>query len=287
MKNKANKQFHPSRRLGQNFLRDYRVVETIVAGSDIDRDTLVLEIGPGEGVLTEELAAAAGAVVAVEIDDRLIPVLRRRFQYRSNVEIVHGDILKINIPELLAKAREQRNLSTVRIVGNLPYYITTPIIMTLLESGVSAASITAMVQKEVADRLLAEPGTRNAGAITYAVHYYSEVSLLCDVGRECFYPVPKVDSAVLRLDLRKEPPVALADEALFFRCIKAGFSLRRKTLLNALSTLPDTDKETLTAKLAAAGIDPVRRAESLSLEEFARISNELAGGTRTELKGKQ
>ncbi len=251
------------------------MVEAIVAGSGIDRETLVLEIGPGEGVLTEELAAAAGAVLAVELDDRLIPVLRRRFQYRSNVEIIHGDILKTDIPRLLQEAQERYRLSTVRIVGNLPYYITTPIIMKLLESDIQAASITAMMQKEVADRLIAEPGTKHAGAITYAVQYRCAVVRICEVGRECFYPVPKVDSTVLRLDLLEEPPVQLSDEEAFFSCIKAGFSQRRKTLLNALSAMPGADRASVEAGLRAAGIDPVRRAESLSMEEFARVSEHL------------
>ena len=163
----------------------------------------------------------------------------------------------------------------MRIVGNLPYYITTPIIMKLLESDTGASSITVMMQKEVGDRIAAEPGTKLAGAITYSVHYYADVTEIAEAGRECFYPVPKVDSVVLRLDILDECPVQMADKEHFFRCIKAGFSQRRKTLLNSLMSMGGYEKETISEALAAAGIDPQRRAESLSMEEFARLSDAL------------
>lgn len=270
--------FHHAKSLGQNFLTDAEIVRSIVEGSGIDKDTLVVEIGPGEGALTDSLAEAAGAVLAIELDDRLIPILNTRFALQDHVEIVHGDILKVDLPALTEEKKRKHGLSRLRVVGNLPYYITTPIIMRLLESDLEAESMTVMMQKEVGDRLLAEPGTKLAGAITYAVHYYSRVSKICDVSRESFYPVPKVDSVVLRLDVRNEPPVKVQNEAMFFRCIKAGFSLRRKTLLNSLSALEDCTREQLTAALAEADIQPQRRAETLSMEEFAGLSNILWEG---------
>lgn len=277
MGNKGNGKFHHSKRLGQNFLRDYEVVDNIVFGSNVGDRTLVIEIGPGEGVLTSALAEEACAVIAVEIDDRLIPILKQRFVAYNNVEILHADILKVDINEVIEDARSRYDFDEVRVVGNLPYYITTPIIMKLLEDDLDIESVTAMMQKEVADRLLAEPGTKKAGAITYSVNYYCETSLICDVGKECFYPVPKVDSAVVRLDIRDGKAVELEDEEFFFACVKAGFTLRRKTLLNSLGTLGNIDKEAILLSLEEAGIDPKRRAESLSMQEFADLAKTLKG----------
>jgi 16S rRNA (adenine1518-N6/adenine1519-N6)-dimethyltransferase len=193
----------------------------------------------------------------------------------DNVEILHGDILETDIKGISEAAMKEHGLSELRIIGNLPYYITTPIIMKLLDEDTGAKSITVMMQKEVADRIAAEPGTRAAGAITCHVHYRAEVTEIIDVPRECFYPVPGVDSAVLRLDLRNEPAVKAKDEKLLFDCIKAGFSMRRKTLGNSLAALHNYDKQTLSEALSAAGIDPGRRAETLSLEEFARLADSL------------
>ena len=265
----------PDKRLGQNFLIDDDVIAAIVDGSSVSEDTLVIEIGPGTGALTLPLAERAGRVIAVELDDDMIEGLRVKTFGMDNVEIIHGDILETDIKGISEAAMKEYGLSELRITGNLPYYITTPIIMKLLDEDTGAKSITVMMQKEVADRIAAEPGTRAAGAITCRVHYRAEVTEIIDVPRECFYPVPGVDSAVLRLDLRSEPAVKVKDEKMLERVIRAGFSMRRKTLLNALSTLEGYDKAMLTQALEAAGIDPGRRAETLSLEEFARLADSL------------
>ena len=265
----------PSKSLGQNFLIDEDVIYEIVEGSDISEDSLVIEIGPGTGVLTCPMAERAGRVVAVELDDRMIEPLRvKTFSY-GNVEVIHDDILNVDLDEIIKSNLEKYNLKQVRIVGNLPYYITTPIIMKLLEMKTAADSITVMMQKEVGDRIAALPGTKNAGAITYSVWYYSEVSKIVDAGRECFYPAPKVDSVVLRLDLRDGRPVDVKDEEFFFHCIKAGFTQRRKTLANSLMTLGDYSKEQIEKALSCANIDANRRAESLSMEEFAKLADKL------------
>lgn len=273
--NRPSGTIRPSKSLGQNFLIDEDVIAAIIDGSDVTSDSLVIEIGPGTGVLTCPLAEQAGRVVAIELDDRMIEPLRvKTFSY-GNVEVIHGDILEVDLNDIIKTNLEKYSLNTVRVVGNLPYYITTPIIMKLLEMGTTADSITAMMQKEVGDRIAAKPGTKLAGAITYSVHYYAEVSKVVDAGSECFYPAPKVDSVVLRMDILKEKPVKVEDEAFFFRCIKAGFAQRRKTLLNSLMTLGGYEKETIAAALEAAGIETNRRAESLSMDEFAKLSKEL------------
>lgn len=265
----------PSKSLGQNFLVDEEVIEAIVEGSGVGEDTLVIEIGPGTGALTVPLAERAGRVIAVELDERVIPGLRVKTFSLGNVEIIHEDILKLDLREIIDRELEEHDLKEVRIVGNLPYYITTPIIMKLLEADTGAASITAMMQKEVGDRIAAEPGTKLSGAITYSVHYYADVTPIVSAGRECFYPVPKVDSVVLRMDIRDECPVHPADEELFFRCIKAGFSQRRKTLLNSLMSLGDYEKTQIADALDKAGIAHERRAESLTMEEFAALADSL------------
>lgn len=267
----------PRKALGQNFLIDEDVIAAIVNGSAVSKDTLVIEIGPGTGALTLPLAEAAGRVIAVELDEDMIQGLRVKTFGLDNVEIVHQDILETDIKSLASEAMAEHGLRELRIIGNLPYYITTPIIMKLLESDTGAASITVMMQKEVADRIAADPGTRASGAITYPVHYHARVSEIAFVPKECFYPEPKVDSAVLKLDLRDEPAVSVRDEGLMMRCVKAGFSMRRKTLINSLARL-GYDKETLSKALDAAGIDPSRRAETLTLEEFARLSDNLQEG---------
>ena len=265
----------PSKSLGQNFLVDSDVIDAIIEGSGVTEDSLVLEIGPGTGALTLPLAERAGRVIAVDLDERMIEGLRIKTFGMDNVELMHADILETDIRGIAKREMEEFVLKELRIVGNLPYYITTPIIMKLLESDTGAASITAMMQKEVGDRIAAEPGSKLSGAITYSVHYYSEVSEIVQAGRECFYPVPKVDSVVLRMDILDEKPVHPADEALFFRCIKAGFSQRRKTLLNSLMSLKYADRNTISEALEHAGIEASRRAESLSMEEFARLADSL------------
>ena len=265
----------PDKRLGQNFLIDEDVIEAIIDGSGVTKDTLVIEIGPGTGALTLPLAERAGHVIAVELDEDMIKGLRIKTFGMDNVEIINQDILKTDIKGITQAALEKHGLSELRIIGNLPYYITTPIIMKLLDSHTGASSITVMMQKEVGDRLAAKPGTRASGVITYPVHYYAEVTEIVDAPRECFYPVPGVDSVVLRLDLRAEPAVEVKDERLMFSLINAGFSKRRKTLHNSLASFGGFDKKTLSEAMGAAGIDEGRRAETLSLAEFARLADSL------------
>ena len=265
----------PSKSLGQNFLIDEGVIEEIVLGSGADKDALVIEIGPGTGALTLPLAERAGYLVSVELDEKLIEPLRVKTFGMDNVEIICEDILALDIDSLIDSKKSEHGLSKVRVVGNLPYYITTPIIMKLLEAAHEIDSITVMMQKEVGDRIAAEPGTRASGAITYPVHYYATVEKVTEAPSECFYPAPKVDSVVLRLDLRETPAVVAKDANLMFKCIKAGFAQRRKTLLNSLSSMEGLDKDAANAALEKAGIDPGRRAETLTLEEFAKISDSL------------
>ena len=265
----------PSKGLGQNFLIDEDAIAAIADGCGAGSDALVIEIGPGTGALTLPLAERAGCLVAIELDEKLIEPLRVKTFGLGNVEIIHADILRVDLEELIKRKKEEFGLSAVRVVGNLPYYITTPIIMKLLEADCGIDSITVMMQKEVGDRIAAEPGNKLCGAITYSVHYYSKVRELIDVPRECFYPVPKVDSVVLRMDLLAEPAVKVLDEDLMFRCIKAGFSQRRKTLLNSIASMGDYDKTKVSAVLVACGIESSRRAETLSLNEFAELADKL------------
>ena len=267
--------FKHAKSLGQNFLNDQNVIDKIVEGSEIDEQTLVVEIGPGEGALTTELVEVAGHVIAIELDDRLIPILRTKFALHDNFEVIHEDVLSVDIKSIVSENMAKRGLTKTRIVGNLPYYITTPIITKLIESEAEFESLTVMMQKEVGDRIEAEPGTKLAGAITYAVHSRCTVDKLCDVSRESFYPVPKVDSVVLRLNMRDELAVNVNDENNFFKCIKAGFSMRRKTLLNSLQALDDVNKDDIKRALENANIDPSRRAETLTMEEFAELSNSI------------
>lgn len=265
-----------SKKLGQNFLTDYNVIQDIVRGAEICGEDHVIEIGPGIGVLTVACADYAGYVTAVEIDRKLIPILSKTVEDYDNVEIINQDILKTDIEELCRAAKEKHDfLRHVKIVGNLPYYITTPIIMKLLETEVPAESITIMMQKEVADRLTAEPGKKAYGAITAAVQYYCTIDTIVQVPAEAFVPKPKVDSTVLRLNIRKDKPVELKDEKLFFEVVKAGFSQRRKTLLNCLTGFKGKSKEEMAEFLLDLGIEPSRRAETLSIQEFADIANNI------------
>ncbi|MBQ8151717.1 MAG: 16S rRNA (adenine(1518)-N(6)/adenine(1519)-N(6))-dimethyltransferase RsmA [Firmicutes bacterium] len=269
--------FRLSKSLGQNFIADYGVIEDIVSGSETGEDDLVIEIGPGIGVLTDAAAEAAAKVVAIEIDDKLIPILEQTLAHRDNVRIIHEDVLKVDINRVIEEERAAGSFSgKVRIMGNLPYYITTPIVMGLLEKGVRADTITVMMQKEVADRIKAEPGSKAYGALSVAVQYYCSVELVTDVSRNVFVPRPKVDSAVLKLTLRDEKPVELIDESVFFSCVKAGFGQRRKTLLNSLTGLSGFGKDEIREILDEADIDPARRAETLTIEEFAKVANAAA-----------
>ncbi|MBQ0079161.1 MAG: 16S rRNA (adenine(1518)-N(6)/adenine(1519)-N(6))-dimethyltransferase RsmA [Eubacterium sp.] len=271
---KARHNFKLSKSLGQNFITDYGVIEDIVMGSSAGPDDLVIEIGPGIGVLTDEAADVAAKVVAIEIDEKLIPILGETLAHHDNVRVINADILKVDINEIIEEERAAGSFTGgVKIMGNLPYYITTPIIMGLLEKGVTADSITIMMQKEVADRIKAKPGTKAYGALSVAVQYYCEVELVASVPKEVFVPRPKVDSSVLGLTLREEKPVELIDEKAFFACVKAGFGQRRKTLLNSLTGVYGLDKNQVREVLESVGVDPVRRAETLTIEEFAAIAN--------------
>lgn len=269
--------FRLSRSLGQNFITDPGLIQRIVEGSGAGSEDLIIEIGPGIGVLTAEAAETAAKVVAVEIDRKLIPVLSETLAGYGNVEIVNQDILKTDLNKIIEAQRDAGSFTGgVKIMGNLPYYITTPIIMHILENHTAADSITIMMQKEVADRIKAGPGNKIYGAISVAVQYYCTVEQIAAVPREVFVPKPKVDSAVLRLSLRREKPVELADEKIFFACIKAGFGQRRKTLRNSLTGVRGLEKEDIDTILSRTGIDPVRRAETLNIDEFAAIANEAA-----------
>ncbi|MBQ2845988.1 MAG: 16S rRNA (adenine(1518)-N(6)/adenine(1519)-N(6))-dimethyltransferase RsmA [Firmicutes bacterium] len=278
---KERHNFQLSKSLGQNFITDKSVIERIVEGSDVGEDDLVIEIGPGIGVLTAEAAESAAKVVAIEIDKKLIPILAETLAEYHNIRVINQDILKTDINEIIREEREAGSFTGgVKIMGNLPYYITTPIIMGILEKGVEADSITIMMQKEVADRIKAAPGGKIYGAISAAVQYYCEVEQVASVLKEVFVPRPKVDSAVLKLSIRKERPVDLIDEKSFFACIKAGFGQRRKTLLNSLTGVNGLPKEDIKEILEAAGVDPARRAETLDINEFAAIANGVAMRSR-------
>lgn len=268
--------FKNAKSLGQNFLHDGRVIDEIIAGSGIGPEDLVIEIGPGMGVLTSAAAEAAGRVVAVEIDSRLIPLLRDMLAGYDNITILNEDIMKTDLPTLIREHYEAAGGGAVRIIGNIPYYITTPILMKLLEDRIEAETITLMMQKEVADRIEAEPGSRIYGALSVAVGYYCETVRIADVPKECFSPPPKVDSAVIRLDRRTTPPAEVREEAVFFEVVKAGFGKRRKTLLNALTGMRGLTKDAARELLEQAGIEPSRRAETLSISEFAAVANEIS-----------
>ncbi len=256
---------HASKRLGQNFLVDEAVVDGIVAAADVKGGDAVLEIGPGIGTLTQGLLEAGAKVVAVELDQRLVKVLGETLAGYEDVRIVYGDILKIDIPREMAT-------SPFKVVANLPYYITTPILMMLLEQRIPATVLVAMVQKEVAERMVAAPGGKDYGALSVAVQYYTAPEIAFIVPPQSFVPAPAVESAVIRCVIRERAPVELADEATFFRVVKAGFAQRRKTLANALKAAGLAPADTA-AILAAAGIDGGRRGETLSLQEFAAVAN--------------
>ena len=263
--------FHNAKSLGQNFLTDNGVIDSIIEATNISEEDLVIEIGPGIGVLTVEAARKAGKVCAIEIDKNLLPVLDFTLKGYDNIEVINQDVLKTNLNDIIKSSTFQHT----KVIGNLPYYITTPIIMYLLENEINIESITIMMQKEVADRIIAGPGSKTFGAISLAVQYYCEVSEVTDVPKEVFYPVPKVDSTVLKLSIRTEKPVHPKNEKLMFNCIKAGFGQRRKTILNSL-TGAGFSKDEIKQALERLSIEPKRRAETLSIEDFAAISDELA-----------
>ncbi len=269
----ARYDIHARKRFGQNFLTDTHVLDKIVAAADVTKDDFILEIGPGVGTMTRALCENAGRVLAVEIDYDLVDILERELiPIYDNLEIREGDILKMDISEI---ADTHNDGAPIKVVANLPYYITTPIIMELLESHAPIHSITVMVQREVADRMMAEPGSRDCGAISLAVAYYATAYLAANVPPNCFTPRPRVDSAVIRLDIRDNPPVATADENLMFRLIRAGFGERRKTLVNAITNSPELNfsKEEVSRTITAAGIDPCIRGERLNLADYARLAD--------------
>ena len=276
-------QFVFQKRFGQNFLIDPHVLEKIMAAAQIGPEDCVLEIGPGIGTMTQYLAERAARVVAVEIDEGLIPILQETLKDYGNVTLIRADILKVDIKEL---AQEYGGGRPFKVVANLPYYITTPIVMGLLEGDAPVESITVMVQKEVADRMQAGPGSKDYGALSLAVQYYADPYIAANVPPNCFIPRPNVGSAVIRLTRHAVPPVHVEDPALLFRIIRASFNQRRKTLVNSLNNSQELacTKEEAAQALEYLGLGPSVRGEALTLEEFAGIANYLSGhmGERTE-----
>ena len=264
--------FSLSKPLGQNFLIDPDVCPQMAKLSGAQKGVGVLEIGPGIGILTAELAKVAEKVVAVELDKRLLPILSETLAEFDNIEIINDDILKLDLKKLI---EEKFGGMRVVVCANLPYYITSPVIMLLLESRLPVEAVTVMVQKEAAERLCAPVGSRQAGAVTVAVDYYSKASQLFEVTRDSFLPAPKVDSRVIRFDIRREPPISVKNEAGFFRMVKAAFGQRRKTAANGISAGTGIEKGQIAAAIERAGFDPNVRAESLKMEELARLFNEI------------
>ena len=273
-------EFAFQKKFGQNFLIDTHVLDKIISAAEITKDDLVVEIGPGIGTMTQYLACAAREVVAIEIDKMLIPILQDTLSVYDNVTIINEDVLKVDLNKL---AEEKNGGRPVKVVANLPYYITTPIIMGLFENHVPLHSITIMVQKEVADRMRMGPGTKDYGALSLAVQYYAEPYLVANVPQNCFMPRPKIGSAVIKLTVHEKPPVTVRDEKLMFRLIRASFNQRRKTLANGLNNSPELhySKEQIAEAIEKLGTSPSVRGEALTLEQFARLADILL-----ELEGK-
>ena len=273
-------EFAFQKKFGQNFLIDTHVLDKIISAAEITKDDLVVEIGPGIGTMTQYLACAAREVVAIEIDKMLIPILQDTLSAYDNVTIINEDVLKVDLNKL---AEEKNGGRPVKVVANLPYYITTPIIMGLFENHVPLHSITIMVQKEVADRMRMGPGTKDYGALSLAVQYYAEPYLVANVPQNCFMPRPKIGSAVIKLTVHEKPPVTVRDEKLMFRLIRASFNQRRKTLANGLNNSPELhySKEQIAEVIEKLGTTPSVRGEALTLEQFARLADILL-----ELEGK-
>ena len=273
-------EFAFQKKFGQNFLIDTHVLDKIISAAEITKDDLVVEIGPGIGTMTRYPACAAREVVAIEIDKMLIPILQDTLSAYDNVTIINEDVLKVDLNKL---AEEKNGGRPVKVVANLPYYITTPIIMGLFENHVPLHSITIMVQKEVADRMRMGPGTKDYGALSLAVQYYAEPYLVANVPQNCFMPRPKIGSAVIKLTVHEKPPVTVRDEKLMFRLIRASFNQRRKTLANGLNNSPELhySKEQIAEAIEKLGTSPSVRGEALTLEQFARLSDILL-----ELEGK-
>lgn len=267
-------EFAFQKKFGQNFLIDTHVLDKIISAAEITKDDLVVEIGPGIGTMTQYLACAAREVVAIEIDKMLIPILQDTLSEYDNVTVINEDVLKVDLNKL---AEEKNGGRPVKVVANLPYYITTPIIMGLFENHVPLHSITIMVQKEVADRMRMGPGTKDYGALSLAVQYYAEPYLVANVPPNCFMPRPNVGSAVIRLTVHENPPVTVKDEKLMFRLIRASFNQRRKTLANGLKNSPELhySKEQIEEAIEKLEVSPSIRGEALTLEQFARLADIL------------
>lgn len=265
-------EFAFQKKFGQNFLIDTHVLDKIISAAEITKDDLVVEIGPGIGTMTQYLACAAREVVAIEIDKMLIPILKDTLSAYDNVTIINEDVLKVDLNKL---AEEKNGGRPVKVVANLPYYITTPIIMGLFENHVPLHSITIMVQKEVADRMRMGPGTKDYGALSLAVQYYAEPYLVANVPQNCFMPRPKIGSAVIKLTVHEKPPVTVRDEKLMFRLVRASFNQRRKTLANGLNNSPELhySKEQIAQAIEMLGASPSVRGEALTLEEFAKLAD--------------
>ena len=262
------------KKFGQNFLIDGHVLDKIIAGAGVTKDDMVLEIGPGIGTMTQYLAEAAGKVVAVEIDRNLLPILQETLADYENVKVIHADVLSLDLEKLV---QEENGGRPIKVVANLPYYITTPIIMALFEQHVPLANVTVMVQKEVAARMKSGPGSKDYGALSLAVQYYAEPYIVANVPCNCFMPRPNVDSAVIRLTRYEEPPVQVKDEKMLFKIIRASFNQRRKTLQNGLNNSSELNftKDQIAAAIAEAGFSPSVRGEALTLEQFAKLTDIL------------
>ena len=262
------------KKFGQNFLIDGHVLDKIIAGAGVIKDDRVLESGPGIGTMTQYLAEAAGKVVAVEIDRNLLPILQETLADYDNVKVIHADVLSLDLEKLV---QEENGGRPIKVVANLPYYITTPIIMALFEQHVPLANVTVMVQKEVAARMKSGPGSKDYGALSLAVQYYAEPYIVANVPCNCFMPRPNVDSAVIRLTRYEEPPVQVKDEKMLFKIIRASFNQRRKTLQNGLNNSSELNftKDQIAAAIAEAGFSPSVRGEALTLEQFAKLTDIL------------
>lgn len=257
-----------NKKLGQNFLINEDIIEQIIEKADVNKEDVIIEIGPGLGSLTAKLLENAQKVIAIELDSNMSKILKERFSLYDNFELIENDVLKVNLMEIVQK------YDSVKVVANLPYYITTPIIMKLLEDKLKLKSITVMVQKEVGERFCANPNSKEYGAITISINYYTTPEIIIDVPKENFEPMPEVDSCVIKLDIREVPPVSVKNEKEFFNLIKAGFSQRRKTINNSLASMGRSKEEVKTV-LEKLKIDSKLRAENLSIEQFADISNNI------------
>ncbi len=268
--------FRFSKSLGQNFLIDDSVLDSIIEGAEIDENSCVLEVGPGFGTLTQRLCMSAKKVVCVEIDKDVLPILNESISEFDNVTVINADIMKTDIAALIKK---EFGAERVKVCANLPYYITSPVITALLDPSLPIDGITVMIQKEVAERIAAKPGTKSYGALTAAVTYYANPQILKDVPPSAFMPQPKVWSSVIRLKMREKPAAEVKSEEMFFKVVRASFALRRKTLLNALTKSAEFSfsKDETAHILESAGIDPQRRGETLSLDEFAKIADSIGG----------